>query len=316
MRKFHGMRAWVIALLIGLAPVLVLRAGRQTSANSRPVSVVVTVTGRGSQGSDVADKSNVLVYQNRQRRTVTGWVKATNEAAPLDLAILVDDSLGPAFNTLLPELREFVRGLPSTTRAAVVYSTYSNANVIQNFTADHERAALAIRLPLGGAAGTLSIYLAAQDLFKHWPEANGRRRAVLLISDGIDVYRGVAESIPDSNNIDLLAAVRAFLRHDATAYTLYASGASSVSWNSILVNNGQGSLALLARRTGGQAFSEGLQTPVSLKPFLDQINKLLSSQYVLTFDAAASGRSEFEPLNVTTELPDVQLKAPEEIWVP
>ncbi|MGH9376783.1 MAG: hypothetical protein ACRD22_12170 [Terriglobia bacterium] len=306
----------VSALLVAcLVPGMALRAGKKSLAGGPAVSVVVTVTGSGSHAPGVADKANVLVYQDQQRRPVTGWVKASDEAAPLDLAVLVDESLGPAFNTLLPDLRGFVRGLPPSARVAVVYSSHSNANFVQQFTTDHERAARAIRLPLGRAAGNLSIYLAAADLMKRWPEDSGRRRTILLVSDGIDIYRGAAESSP-GNNIDLSAAIRAFLRRGVIAYTLYASGASSASQNSILVNNGQSSLALLARRTGGESFFEGLQTPVSFNPFLQRISELLSSQYMLSFETVASGKAGFEPLKVTTELPNVQFTAPEEVWAP
>lgn len=300
-------------LLLGLGTGLY--AGQASLANGPIVSVAVTVTGSGSHAPGVADKANVLVYQNHQRRAVTGWAKATDESAPLEIAILVDESLGPAFNTLLPDLRGFIRGLPASARVAVVYSTNSNANFVQQFTTDHARAARAIRLPLGSAAGNLSIYLAAEDLFKRWPEETGRRRTVLVVSDGIDVYHGAADSAPGVN-INLAAAIRAFLRHGAIAYALYASGASSVSQNSFLVNNGQSCLSQLARTTGGEAFFEGLRTPVSLSPFLRRVNELLASQYVLSFEATPRAKAGREPMNVTTELPGVQIKAPEEIWVP
>lgn len=302
-------------LLLVLGVSIPLCAGQQSSANGPPVSVVVTVTGSGAQAPGVADKANVLVYQNHQRRPVTSWVRATDETAPLEIAILVDESLGPAFNTLLPDLRSFVRGLPASARVAVVYSTNSNANFVQQFTTDHERAARALRLPMGSAAGNLSIYLAAGDLFRRWPDESGRRPAVLLVSDGIDLYHGAANSSP-GNNADLSAAIRAFLRHGAIAYALYASGASSAAQNSLLVNNGQSCLSRLARETGGEAFFEGLTTPVSFSPFLDRVNELLSSQYVLSFKATPSVKAGPEPMNVTTELPDVHINAPKEVWTP
>ncbi len=308
---------WSLAVmgLILISSSAGLCAGQLPARNGATVSVVVTVTGPGSQAPGVADKANVLVYQNHQRRPVVSWVRATDQTAPLDLAILVDESLGPAFNTLLPDLRRFIRGLPSSARVAVVYSTYSNANFAQQFTTDHERAARAIRLPLGAAAGNLSIYLAAADLFKRWPLDSGHRRAVLLVSDGIDLYRGVADSSPGVN-IDFSAGIRAFLRHGAIAYALYASSAGSASQNPILVNNGQSCLNLLARGTGGEAFFEGLRTPVSFNPFLRRVNELLSSQYVLSFKAVPRAKAGREPLSVRTELPGVEIKAPAEVWAP
>jgi len=302
-------------VLAGLGASVRMHAGQKAAANGPAVSVVVTVTGRGSNAPRVLDQANVLVYQNHERRPIISWVRASDQSAPLDLAILVDDSLGPAFNSLIPDLQRFVRGLPASARVAVVYSTNSNANLVQPFTTSHDHAARAIRLPLGSASGTLSIYLAAADLFRHWPEDNGRRRAVLLVSDGIDLYRGVADSAP-GNNSDLTAAIRAFLRRGVTAYTIYASGASSASQNPTLVNNGQSCLSLLTRETGGESFFEGLDTPVSFNPFLNRLGGLLSSQYVLSFKAVPRSRAGREPLNVTTELPDVKIMAPAAVWVP
>src|SRR5579875_2452708 len=199
MSAVKGMQNIAVLGLMLVATCAGLRALQAPAMNGPTVSVVVTVTGPGSKAAGVADRANVLVYQNHRRRPVVSWVRATDRTAPLDLAVLVDESLGPGFNILLPDLGRFVRGLPSSARVAVVYSTYSNANFAQQFTIDHDRAARAIRLPLGAAAGNLSIYLAAADLFKHWPADSGRRRVVLLVSDGIDVYRGVADSAPGVN---------------------------------------------------------------------------------------------------------------------
>ncbi|MGH9357408.1 MAG: hypothetical protein ACRD10_14875 [Terriglobia bacterium] len=306
----------LMGILLAIEAATAICSGQPSLPDGPTVSVVVTVTGSGAQAPGVADKANVLVYQNHQRRPITSWVRATGQPAPLELSLLVDESLGPAFNTLLPDLRQFIRGLPASARVAVVYSTNSNANFVQQFTTDHGKAARALRLPLGAAAGNLSIYFAAQDLMKRWPDQSGSwRRTVLVVSDGIDTYHGASDSSP-GNNADLSAAIRAFLRHGVIAYTLYASGASSASQNSFLVNNGQSCLTLLARETGGAAFFEGLKTPVSFRPFLGRMNKLFSSQYVLSFKAMPRAKAGLEPISVTSELPDVHINAPKEVWAP
>ena len=62
-------------------------------------------------------------------------------------------------------------------------------NVVQNFTADHEAAAKAVRLPRGGFSTQDSPYLSLISLVKGWQQQKVRRE-VLMVSDGIDRLRG------------------------------------------------------------------------------------------------------------------------------
>jgi hypothetical protein len=306
--------------LVGLLTVAIAAGGKaqstppQEAVNGPAARVVVTVSGRNDRPAPALAQSNVLVFQGHQRRPVLSWVHAEGSTPALDLAILVDDSAGPAFDNQIRDLRQFVRSLPESTRVAVVYSTNGNANLLQRFTVDHNKAADALRLPLGRSNEVSSVYLALADLFKHWPADPGRRRAILLISDGVDLYRGVAESEP-GNNPDLDEAVHAVLQHRVTVYTLFASAAGSAHRNLFLLNNGQSCESVLTSDTGGQSFFQGLQTPVSFSPYLHRLSDLLNSQYVLTFIALPIRKPGTEPLHVTTELPNVELVAPTEVWV-
>ncbi|MGH9328677.1 MAG: hypothetical protein ACRD2B_18570 [Terriglobia bacterium] len=305
----------ISVLVIGVAGfVPELRAASQVGANGHNASVVVTVVTAKKHQPVTLSEGDVLVFQRHQRRPVVSWVRAAGRAAPLDLAILVDDSLGPGFPNQIRDLRDFVRSLPVSARVAVIYSTHGNANFLQQFTANHGQAARAFRLPLGRANEVSSIYMALTDLANHWPPDPGRRRAILLVSDGIDLYRGIAESEP-GNNPDLDQAIRAVLMHHTTVYTIYASGAGSAHRNLFLLNNGQSCESLLALETGGQSFFEGFQTPISFSPYLRQLHDLLSSQYTLTFTALPAKKPEREALRVTTEVPNINIIAPREVWV-
>jgi hypothetical protein len=68
----------------------------------------------------------------------------------------------------------------------------SNAgiNVVQNFTADHDLAAKAVRLPRGSLSTMDSPYLSVISLVKGWQQQKVRR-VVLMVTDGIDRLRGV-----------------------------------------------------------------------------------------------------------------------------
>jgi VWFA-related protein len=109
----------------------------------------------------------------------------------------------------------------------------------------------------------------------------GTRRAVLVVSDGVDLSRGFDNSSP-SQSADLDRAISEAQRRSVAIYAIYAPTAGS-GGNTSLVNNGQGSLARLAQETGGKSFFQGSGAPVSFDPFLRQLSDRLSRQFALTY---------------------------------
>jgi hypothetical protein len=59
-----------------------------------------------------------------------------------------------------------------------------------------------------------------------------------------------------------------------------------------------------------------LQTPVSFEPFLEELQKTLAQQYLLTFRAAPGEKAGYQRVRITTEVPGVELMAPTRVWVP
>jgi VWFA-related protein len=277
------------------------------------VRVTVTVQGPEGKTAPTLTPADVMVYQNNDRRPVISWVPADKEAG-LDLAILIDDSLGTSLSNQYPDLRNFIRDLPATTQVRVAYAANGTARLSQGFSSNHTAAVEALRLPLGQTAGGGSIYQSVDVLLKHWPE-DGNRRAVLLISDGIDLNRGVIESEP-MQNIDLQQAINLARRLNVIVYAMFANGSSGYSSTLFLLNNGQGSLLRLADETGGQAYFQGNQTPLSFAPFLDKLATALNHQYLLTFRAQLSAKGNYQPVRISTEVPGVKLIAPPRVYVP
>ena len=298
-------------------------AQAQGAASGAPVRV--TVTAVGHKGADPASvtKEDVQVRQKNERRPVLSWTPAYAKAsaggpaqgqqAGLDLLVLIDDSLDSSVGIQLDSLAKFVRSLPPTTRVAVAYARNGTADLRQNLTDDHEAAAKALRITLGNPGAGGSPYLSLIDLLNRIPPGSNRR-AVLFISDGIDLFRGVSGSSPGSN-FDLQRAIDRAQRVNVNVFTLYASGAGRLRRNSFLVGNGQSSLSRLAAETGGDGFFQGFGTPVSFEPFLEDLNQMLEHQYVLTFSAQPGAKSSYQPLKVTTEVPGVELIAPARVWV-
>ncbi|HEX5483496.1 MAG TPA: hypothetical protein VFZ08_12810 [Terriglobia bacterium] len=300
-------------ILAGMFAGLAAGAPQTESSSKGPeVRMTVTVVRHNQKAPHSLAAADVLVYQNKERRPVVSWSPSSGH--PQELAILIDDSLASSFGVQIQDLKKFITGLPASMRVAVVYATHGNSNVRQDFTSDHAKAANALRLPVGRANEGSSIYMAVTDFVKHWPEGSSPRN-LLVISDGIDLYRGVMDSQPGLNP-DLQQAVEAAQRKSVTVYTLFADTAGLRRRNLFLVNNGQGSLSLLTLETGGQSFFQGLQTPISFQPYLQQFTTLLGEQYLLTFQAQPIKKAGLEPVRVTTEQPGIELLAPVHVYVP
>ena len=319
-------RAWVQAALLALISAAI---GAGPSAYSAPaqdpppskspelIHVTVTAKGHDNAAPPPVAQNDVIVRQGNDRRPVVEWVSAKDRHAGLDLAILIDNSLDSSLGLQLSDISNFIHSLPPSTRVAIYYSEYGSAKPAQAFTVNRDLAAKALRLPLGRSQQGASIFQATSNLLKHWPGGSSRnRRAVLLISNGIDLFRGVTDSNPGAN-MDLQEAIDSAQRAEVTFYTIFANGSPvSSSGNSFLISNGQGCLNRITSETGGEAFFQGLQTPLSFAPYLHQLSKLLGQQYRLTFRAQLGKKRDFVPLKVTTELSGVELQAPARVFVP
>jgi len=317
----RGSRIWplLISTAIAFAPVggSAMTASAQDS-NASPgdvARVTVTVAGRHRSAAPVAlTGKDVLVYEANERRTVVDWRPAEANTTGLDLAVMIDDSSDDTLSVQFSDLSHFLGSLPATTRVAIVYGTHGDASFAQEFTTDHQKAAQALRLPLGRIDEGSSIYLAVADLAKHWPQG-GDRRAILLISDGIDLFRGVANSAAPLNP-DLQEAIDEAQRAGVTVYTIFADGAARFDTNLFLINNGQSCLSRLSFETGGESYFQGEQTPLAFSPYLQLLGTDLERQYVLSFQAGRSKEAGFQPLRVTREQPGVEITGPDRVFVP
>lgn len=312
MRKL-GTGLTVFLLVLGWTS-LPGRSEETNKAAGKDVTVTVTVERHGQNAPAMLHSDDIFVSQNNQRRPVVQWVQASGVNRGLDLAILIDDALDHSIGSHYGEIKDFIRSLPSRAKVAIAYGMHGNAKFAQDFTTDHERAAAAIRITQGQFNQTSSIYMALSDLLKHWPN-DGNRRAVLLLTDGIDLYWGVTDALP-ANNPDLQRAIKEAQRQGVNVYAIYAETAGDVRRSTFLVNVGQSCLSLLALETGGKDYSEGLQTPVNFEDIFRRLQERLGNQYLLTFRAERGKKDAFERLHLTTEQPGIELVAPSHVYVP
>jgi VWFA-related protein len=308
--SFRRIGFFVLVVSI-LFPALSSHAQNQGSSGTVQITTVVTALGPKYTAPPPISQSDVSVYSGKEKQNVTAWFPAQGDKANLELAIVIDDSDRIDLGSQINDITSFIKAQPKTCGVGVFYASNGTVQAASQFSTDHEAAAKSVRLPFGNVAAYSSIYLSIMDLIKRWP-VTGARREMLLIADGIDRFRG------DPFSPDVDSAIERAQRAGVMIHTLYASGVGRFSRNSFQVNYGQSNLAKMADATGGEAFFQGLQTPISFAPFLEQLNVVLNNQYWLKFETPRSKKKngEMRSIRVRTEQRDVDLSATQRVFVP
>jgi hypothetical protein len=277
----------------------------------------------------------VQVKQGKNLLKVDQLIPAQGDNAALQLFILIDDTCDPMIGNNLTDLREFINAQPATTLVGVAYMSNATIQITQNFTADHALAAKAVRLPRGNLSAMDSPYLSLISLVKGWPQQKVRRE-VLMITDGIDRLRGERASssqIPSrgpggiSNpsrspssmptiSPDADTASRNSQRYGVIVHSIYATGAGRLGRNAWEAQLGQSGVAKIADETGGEYFALGTQNAISFKPYLDRLQKIFDNQYYLVFKAVPGKKDGLQRVSVSTEVPNADLAAADNVWVP
>lgn len=273
-------------------------------------NVTFTVTAVGKKDADVSNvpKDDVQLFQGKDRKQIGDWRKGDS----LFLAILIDDSIDTSAGGQWDYLREFIMAQPPSTSIMVGYITDNGTRVLQDFTPNHELAAKALRLPIGFGSIGSSPYLGTIDLLKRWPKT-GPRRSVVLISSGIDFFRGPGFG-PFYPDLDPLIA-RAE-KQNTNIWTIYYPSAGHRGRSFFRTNNAQNNLDKLSQDTGAESYFLGGQEPVSIKPYLDEISVHLNSQYLLTFAGNGGAKGKFQNVKVKSEAKEIEFFTPAAVFLP
>jgi hypothetical protein len=185
------------------------------------------------------------------------------------------------------------------------------AQVLQKLTDDHNAASKSLRLPLGEWGANASPYFSLADLIKKWPNTTARR-AVLMISDGIDAYYGGG----DLQDPYVDEAKNLALRGNIMVSTIYTPGVGHFGHNYWQTYWGQLYMSQIADATGGEAYYTGFTgAPVAFAPYLDEMATRLSHQYLLTFLAKPPQKAGWQRIRLTTEVPNVDLVAADRVYL-
>ncbi len=277
-----------------------------------PITMVVTANVDDGKRAPEIRQADVVVKRSKEPLPVLDWAAAKGDRAGLELFIVIDDASTTSLGIHLEHLRKFVNAQPETTLIGIAYTRNAVVQVAQDPTNDHARAARALRLPMGSAGAYGSPYLSLNDLMKRWPVSMNRHE-VLLVTDGIDRARRERNALL---NPDVDAAAMAAQRAGAMIHTIYFPGIGHWHRNFFEANSGLNALAKLSDATGGESYSLGIQGPVSFGPYLDNLQKVLDNQYLLTVSAQPGKKAGMQYISVRTEVAGVDFSAADAIWVP
>jgi len=267
--------------------------------------------------------SDLTVMEGGSKIPVIHVERLAGDLADMQLFVLLDDSTrSSSLGVQLPELKTFLESLPATTQVAVGYMHNGTFGLAQAFTADHQKAASALRLPAAIPGENGSPYFGLSDLVRHWAAKEmgpaketgtskepASRRAVLVLTDGIDRYYDTW--IVDDPYVD--TAIQDALKNGVTVSSIYLRGAGFHGGGGWVTTVAQSRLMEVSDETGGHAYFQDLTDPVTIAPFLRDFRERLENQYQVTL-GALNGHG-LRPVKLRTELPGLKIEGPTRVYV-
>lgn len=269
-------------------------------------AVTVPVTIRVKEETELQN-IDLTISEDGEIQTILS-LRGIGTSTPITLAVLIQEDLVPSVGNEIKALADFIRRLPKGSRIMVGYLRTGSLLVRQRFTTETEKAASALRPPVGFAsAGPYNPYVEVIEALKKFESQPLGRRAILLVSDGLDISRGVDSSSP-TQSVDLQRAVNESQRRGVAIYGFYAPTLVAAS-NPSLVSNAQSSLLRLSNETGGMAFFQGTGAPVSFEPFIRELDISLQKQAALTFLSTHLDKG-FHRIEIKSSTPGVRVSFP------
>ena len=227
--------------------------------------------------------------------------------SPMTLAILFQDDLVSSSAVDMKNMANFIRNQPGGTRVMVAYIRQGALDVRKKFTDELDKAAASVRAPQSlPNSAAYNPYVQIIEGLKRFDSQPMGRRAMIVISHGIDISRGVDSSSP-TQSIDLQRAINEAQRRGVAIYSIFVPPAAPALQSLNL--NGQSSLQRLSTETGGLAFFQGTGAPVSFDPFLKEIDLLMSRQLALTYRSTHPNKG-FHKLDIKPLDKDVEIRHP------
>ena len=270
----------------------------------KPVTVPISFRFRDTTSAEMRVVDLLLREDGDIQQEVS---RRTPLDSPMTLAILFQDDLVSSAAVDAKNMASYIRNQPGGSRVMVAYIRPGSLDVRRKFTNELDKAAESVRVPLSSAsAGAYNPYVEIIEGLRRFDSQPMGRRALIVISDGIDVSRGADSSAP-SQSLDLQRAITEAQRRAVPIYSIFVPPAAPSLQPFAL--NGQSCLLRLSDETGGRAFFQGTAAPVSFDPFLKEINLLMSLQLAYTYRSTHPGKG-FHKLDVKPLEGNVEIRHP------
>src|SRR6185295_9394586 len=190
---------------------------------ARPMIIPLTIRVKGEVAPSELELQTVdlTVHEDGDSQTILS-IRAMGTSSPINLMVLIQDDVVSSIGLETRSLAEFIRRLPRGSRVSVGYLHTGSLQVRQKFTSDLEKAAKSLRGPMGVAdVAPYNPYVEVIEAAKRFDAQPAGRRAILLVSDGLDVSHGVDSSGP-ANSLDLQRAITEAQRRSVAVYSFYA----------------------------------------------------------------------------------------------
>jgi VWFA-related protein len=314
MKTLH--RLHPIFVLVGLLLMSGAALGQPPTQNvdggtparpGRAVTIPLTIRMTSDEALPELQNIDLTVSEDGEPQQILS-IRGVGTNSPITLAVLIQDDLVPSVANEIKPLAQFIRNLPKGSRVMIGYLRTGSLQVKQKFTSDLEKAATSMRPPSGFAnVAPYNPYVEVVEALKKFDAQPVGRRAILLVSDGLDISRGLDSSGP-TQSVDLQRAVNESQRRGVAIYGFYSPTFASAA-NRILAGNAQSSLLRLSNETGGLAFFQGTGAPVSFEPFIRELDISLQKQAALTFLSTHLGKG-FHKIEVKSTTPGVRIAFP------
>jgi Ca-activated chloride channel family protein len=291
--------AW---LLVVPAPVLGQEPESEAPTFKSGIDLVsVTATVRDRRGRLVRglSASDFEVLDNGQRRTITQF---RTEPSPVSVAILFDISGSMRIADRLLAARfaahHVLSWLEPGRDEAALFTFDSRLHEVAPFTVDTR----ALQGALGEVDpfGATSLHDAIAQAAQRAADRTGRRRAVVVITDGIDTMSGMTAAQVSA----IASAIDVPVYIIATVLPIDHVGRQSALPREQAAGEG-GTVEHLAAWTGGTFFY--VSTPADTSHAARQVMDELRTQYLIAFEPAAE--SGWRPLEIRTRDKDYIVRA-------
>jgi VWFA-related protein len=272
-----------------------------------PISIFTKEELQSNQIEEYVHAERLIVKEDNDEQTVLSIRSVAN--SPLSLAILIEEDLTSNFNLQIPELAEFIRELPKGTRVLLGYIRGGSVVVRQKFTEDLEKASKSLHIVSGSSVTSGNgPYDGVSDVLGRFDSLPAGRRAVLVISDGLDSSQGLT-GFSSFQSPSLDRAIVKAQKKSVALYSFYSPTALTDTANGAVIASAQAGLQRMSEETGGKAFFLGTGAPISFSPFFRDITKLINRQFALTY-LSTHMKKGYHTLRISSTNQNVKIQHP------